>query len=65
MVAEGILQNPCLFDPKLGSREGLPDLDQIALEYLTYAKKYVANMLEAKKHLYVWMNREIIVIHFF
>jgi len=45
MSSEAILENPALFS-------GLsPDLDEIALEYLEYAKKYQATLKQIKAHL--------------
>jgi len=38
MACESILENPLMFANKK------PDLDKVAIEYLTYAKKYNATL---------------------
>jgi tRNA-dihydrouridine synthase 1 len=53
MSSEGILENPALF------ANLLPDPDQMALEYLEYAKKYKAEFKEIKAHMMKFVYRAI------
>ena len=46
MLAEGILENPAIFSNQI------PDLDDIALEYMEFAKKYNAGINEIKAHIF-------------
>ena len=56
MVAEGILENPQFFI------NGYPDMDDMALEYMSFAKTYKAEVFQIKGHLFKFMFQEIAVI---
>jgi len=56
MLSEGILENPAVFSGKR------PDLDKIALEYFSYAKKYKTPLESLKWHLepfFIYWNQRL------
>ena len=50
MSSEALLENPALFSGQL------KDLDELALEYMTYAKQYNTRIGDLKGHLFKFLH---------